>query len=56
MAEKVRNPYQKPQLRRVKLEREESVLTACKVSSSDPTASSPSKPCGHGACKATLGS
>ena len=56
MAEKVRNPYQKPQLRRVKLEREESVLTACKVSSSDPTAKSVTRPCGHGSCKLTLGS
>jgi len=56
MAEKVRKSYQKPQLRRVKLEKEESVLTACKSTPSDATAKNVTFPCGNTKCSTTLGS
>ncbi len=47
--------YQKPSIKKVKLELDEAVLTGCKRFSGD-TGGSGNKYCGHNACKTTYAS
>jgi hypothetical protein len=52
---KIRKPYTKPEIRRVKLKTEETVLLACKTSDGDSVGKRV-KWCGHPGCKRTYGS
>ena len=53
--EKNRKQYKKPQVNQVKLEIEEAVLAACKVTTSGTGKASPPK-CSNTSCQSTLGS
>jgi hypothetical protein len=51
--EKKRTGYEKPQLRQVRLELTETVLTACKLNQSDGTGNG-NKGCTHARCKRSV--
>ena len=53
--EKIRKYYEKPRINEVKLEIEEAVLAACKVTTSGTGKASPPK-CSNTSCQSTLGS
>ena len=54
--EKNRKTYKKPQVNKVKLETEEAVLQACKISSGATGKVLAAKWCGNAACKTAFGS
>jgi len=53
--EKNRKQYKKPQVNQVKLEIEEAILAACKITGNSTGKASPPK-CSNTACQATVGS
>ena len=54
--EKIRKYYEKPRINKVKLEIEEAVLAACKVSQGSTTGKQPWRYCGTLVCHNTFGS